>query len=293
VGGSVIRVAADSKTHINALDMSEGYDDGADGVRMKSDFILSLCEQCVGMGKIEAGEKSLIDRAVANIYRNYIREGYRGKAPTLQDFPAELLRFKEAPAKNIALAMELFTSGSLNIFAHQTNVDTKNRIIVYDIRDLGRQLKTIGMLVVLDSIFNRLLRNRAQGRRTWIVVDELYLMFSNEYSATYFYELWKRIRKYGGFATGITQNVTDMLQSHTARSMLANSELLVMLNQSGTDRLELGRLLEITETQLSSITNVQPGRGLIKCGASIVPFEHFIPKGSEYYSLLTTKLGDA
>jgi hypothetical protein len=202
-------------------------------------------------------------------------------------------KFQGLPLERVKLAMELFATGSLNIFAHQTNVDIANRVTVYDIRDLGKQLKTIGMLVVLDAIFNRLLRNRARGRRTWIIVDELYLLFSNEYSANYLFELWKRIRKYGGYACGITQNVGDMLQSHTARAMLANSEFLVMLNQSGTDRLELAKLLNISDTQLSYVTNVPAGHGLIKCGASIVPFENNLPVGTELYRLCSTRPGES
>ena len=292
MGGSVIRVAADSANHINALDMSEGYGDGVNGIQLKAEFMLSLVEQCIGVGKLGAKEKSLIDRSIAAVYHNYIQSGYRGESPTLQDFHDELLRQPEPEARGVALAMELFTKGSLNIFAHKTNVDVQNRITVFDIRDLGKQLKTIGMLVVLDSIFNRLLRNRAQGRRTWILIDELYLMFSNEYSANYLFELWKRIRKYGGYACGITQNVGDMLQSHTARAMLANSEFLVILNQSGTDRMELAKLLNISDTQLSHITNASAGKGLIKCGASIVPFEHNVPRHSELYQLLSIKFNE-
>ena len=211
--------------------------------------------------------------------------------PTLQDFHAELLRQPEPEARDVALAIELFTEGSLNTFAKPTNVDTNSRILCYDIRDLGRQLLPVGMLVVLDSIFNRIIRNRQQGRNTWIYIDEIYLLFQHEYSANFLFTLWKRVRKYRACCTGITQNVDDLLQSHTARTMLANSEFLVMLNQAATDRTELARLLNISDNQLSYITNVDSGRGLIKCGSAIVPFMDNFPK-NRLYQLMTTKPSD-
>ena len=194
----------------------------------------------------------------------YQQRGYTGTVPTLQDFRAELLKQDEPEAKEIALAIELFTHGSLNTFAKPTNVDTDNRLICYDILDLGKQLMPIGMLVVLDSILNRITQNRAKGKQTFIFIDEIYLLFQHEYSANFLFTLWKRVRKYGAYATGITQNVDDLLQSHTARTMLANSEFLIMLNQASTDRIELAKLLNISDLQLSYITNVDAGHGLIK-----------------------------
>ena len=193
----------------------------------------------------------------------------------------------------MALAIELFTEGSLNTFAKPTNVNTSSRILCYDIRDLGRQLLPVGMLVVLDSIFNRIIRNRQQGRNTWIYIDEIYLLFQHEYSANFLFTLWKRVRKYRACCTGITQNVDDLLQSHTARTMLANSEFLVMLNQAATDRTELARLLNISDNQLSYITNVDSGRGLIKCGSAIVPFMDNFPRHTRLYQLMTTKPSDS
>lgn len=183
----------------------------------------------------------------------------------------------------------MFTNGSLNTFAQQTNVNPDSRIVCYDIRDLGKQLMPIGMLVVLDSIFNRVVANRQKGRNTWIIIDEIYLLFQHEYSANFLFTLWKRVRKYGACATGLTQNVDDLLQSHTARTMLANSEFLVMLNQAATDRIELAKLLNISENQLSYITNVPSGHGLLKCGGSIVPFEDRFPTHTKSYRYLTTK----
>ena len=289
LGGEVINISATSRNHINAMDMDQGYGDGENPVVLKSEFLLSLCEQLVGSGKLSAKEKSIIDRCTAGVYHDYIRNGYQGAAPTLQDFHAELLRQTEAEARDVALAIELFTAGSLNTFAKPSNVDTNSRILCYDIRDLGKQLLPVGMLVVLDSVFNRIIHNRKMGKNTWVYVDEIYLLFQHEYSANFLFTLWKRVRKYGACCTGLTQNVDDLLQSHTARTMLANSEFLVMLNQAATDRTELAQLLNISDNQLSYITNVDSGRGLIKCGSTIVPFMNSFPKNTRLYKLMSTK----
>ena len=289
LGGEEVNISATSRNHINAMDMEQGYGDGENPVVLKSEFLLSLCEQLVGSGKLSAKEKSIIDRCTAGVYHDYIRSGYRGAAPTLKDFHAELLRQTEAEARDVALAIELFTEGSLNTFAKPTNVDTNSRILCYDIRDLGKQLLPVGMLVVLDSVFNRIIHNRKMGRNTWVYIDEIYLLFQHEYSANFLFTLWKRVRKYGACCTGITQNLDDLLQSHTARTMLANSEFLVMLNQAATDRAELAQLLNISDNQLSYITNVDSGRGLIKCGSTIVPFMNVFPKNTGLYKLMSTK----
>ncbi len=291
-GGEVIKISATSKNHINAMDMNADYGDGANPVILKSEFILSLCEQLIGSSNLGAKQKSIIDRCTANVYRIYQQGNYQGVAPTLQDFREELLKQDEPEAKEIALAIELFTNGSLNTFAINTNVDTSNSLICYDILDLGKQLQPIGMLVVLDSILNRITSNRAKGRNTYIFIDEIYLLFQYEYSANFLFTLWKRVRKYGAFCTGITQNVEDLLQSHTARTMLANSEFIIMLNQASTDRLELAKLLNISDTEVSYITNVGAGEGLAKIGNAIVPFENKFPKNTELYKLMTTKTGE-
>ena len=219
-------------------------------------------------------------------------KNYMGTPPTLQDFREELLKQNEPEAQEIALAIELFTDGSLNTFAKHTNVDTHSRLICYDILDLGKQLQPIGMLVVLDSILNRITQNRAKGRNTFIFIDEIYLLFQHEYSANFLFTLWKRVRKYGAYCTGITQNVDDLLQSHTARTMLANSEFIIMLNQASTDRLELAKLLNISDLQMSYITNVGAGQGLLKVGSSLVPFVNKFPRNTELYKLMTTKFGE-
>lgn len=292
MGGAIIDISATSKNHINAMDMNSDYGDGEDPLILKSEFILSLCEQLIGSRSLGAQEKSLIDRCAKNVYRSYRKRGYKGKAPTLKDFRAELLKQDEPEAQEIALAIELFTDGSLNTFAKETNVDVNNRLICYDILDLGKQLLPIGMLVVLDSILNRITANRAKGKNTFIIIDEIYLLFQHEYSANFLFTLWKRVRKYGAFCTGITQNVDDLLQSHTARTMLANSEFVVMLNQASTDRIKLAELLNISDTQLSYITNVEAGRGLMKVGSALVPFVNKFPKNTKLYMLMTTKFGE-
>mgnify|MGYP002732353637 CR=1 FL=1 len=293
LGGEVIHIAAGSPNHINAMDMSNNYADTENPVILKSEFILSLCEQLVGSGKLSAKEKSLIDRCTAIVYRQYIMNGCKGAPPTLKDFHRELLAQPEPEAKDVALAIELFTSGSLDTFAKQTNVDTENSLICYDIRDLGKALKTVGMLVVMDSIYNRIVRNKKKGRPTFVFIDEIYLLFANEYSSNFLFEQWKRARKHNAFYLGISQNVEDLLQSHTARTMLANSEFITMLNQAATDRLELAKLLGISDTQLSYVTNADAGQGLLKCAGSIVPFEDKYPTDTALYQLMTTKPSEA
>ncbi|WP_024832160.1 VirB4-like conjugal transfer ATPase, CD1110 family [Ruminiclostridium josui] len=292
MGGEIIHISATSPNHINAMDMNKDYGDGANPVILKSEFVLSLCEQLIGGHNLGAKQKSLIDRCTASVYRKYLQSNYNGNPPTLQDFHAELLRQEEPEAQEIGLAIELFTSGSLNTFAKPTNVDVNNRLICYDILDLGKQLLPIGMLVVLDSIFNRITQNRAKGKNIFIIIDEIYLLFQHEYSANFLFTLWKRVRKYGAFCTGITQNVDDLLQSHTARTMLANSEFIVMLNQASTDGIELAKLLNISDLQLSYITNVDAGNGLIKVGSSLVPFTDQFPRNTKLYRLMTTKPGE-
>ena len=292
MGGEVINISATSKNHINAMDINSEYGDGANPVVLKSEFLLSICEQLIGGKNLGAKQKSIIDRCTANVYRKYQQDGYSGNPPTLKMFRKELLKQEEIEAKEIALAIELFTDGSLNTFAKQTNVNTSNRLICYDILDLGKQLLPLGMLVVLDSIFNKITANRAKGKNTYIIADEIHLLFQYEYSANFLFSMWKRVRKYGAYCIGITQNVEDLLQSHTARAMLSNSEFIIMLNQSPIDRIELAKLLNISEQELSFITNVGAGHGLMKIGAALVPFVNKFPKNTKLYELMTTKPND-
>ena len=271
--------------------MNRDYADGANPVTLKSEFILSLCEQVMN-GGLGAKEKSIIDRCTAIVYRDYMLGGCIAEPPTLKDFREVLLQQSEVEAQDIALAIELFTDGSLNTFAQQTNVNTRSRFICYDIHELGKQLMPIGMLVVLDSILNRITENRAKGRKTYIFIDEIYLLFQHEYSANFLFTMWKKVRKYNAYILGITQNVEDLLQSHTARTMLANSELVIMLNQAATDREQLAELMGISDLQMSYITNVEAGHGLVKIGGALVPFVNNFPKDTQLYRLMTTKPGE-
>ena len=291
MGGEVIEISATSPNHINAMDMSKDYGE-VDPIIEKSQFLQSLCEQIIAGHRFAKGQQSIIDRCTENVYRFYQQGDYRGTPPTLQDFREELLKQPEPEAHSLALELELFTKGSLNTFAKQTNVNTNNRLVCYDILELGEQLRAIGMLVILDSIINRITANRLKGKQTFIFIDEIYLLFMHEYSAQFLFKLWKRVRKYGAYCTGITQNVDDLLQSHTARTMLSNSEFIVMLNQAATDRVELAKLLNISDLQLSYITNVDAGHGLIKVGSSLVPFANNFPKHTKLYKLMTTKPGE-
>lgn len=288
--GQVVRLSATSRSHINCLDINKEYADGANPLAMKSEFVLSLFEQVCGKSEVTAIQKSIIDRCLANVYKTYIGKNYKGKPPTLVELCKNLREQPEPEATEIATAMELFASGSQNTFAQQTNVNIKNRLVCYDILDLGSQLMPIGMLVVLDNILNRITQNRAEGKETYIFIDEIYLLFQHEYSANFLFTLWKRVRKYGAYCTGITQNVDDLLQSHTARTMLANSEFIIMLNQGSTDREDLANLLQISETQMTHITNVEVGHGLVKVGSDLVPFERKFPKDTELYKLMSTKI---
>ena len=291
MGGEVIEISAASPNHINAMDMSKDYGE-VDPIIEKSQFIQSLCEQIISGHRFSKGQQSIIDRCTENVYRYYQQGNYMGTPPTLSDFRDELLRQAEPEAHSLALELELFTRGSLNTFAKQTNVNTNNRLVCYDILELGEQLRAIGMLVILDSIINRITANRMKGKQTFIFIDEIYLLFMHEYSAQFLFKLWKRVRKYGAYCTGITQNVDDLLQSHTARTMLSNSEFILMLNQASTDRAELAKLLSISDLQLSYITNVDAGHGLIKVGSSLVPFANAFPKNTKLYKLMSTKPGE-
>ena len=289
LGGEVIRISASSDTHLNAMDMDGAYGDERNPLIEKSEFILSLFEQLIGAGGVSAKEKSILDRCTYDVYREYQANRFQGEPPTLRELYHALLSQPEPEARGLALSSELFITGSLNTFAQHTNVNTKARILCYDIRELGEQLMPIGMLVTLDAIFNRVIQNWKLGKTTWIFCDEFYLLFRYPYSADFFYKLWKRIRKYNGLVTGLTQNVEELLRSDTARLMLANSEFLILLNQSATDREELARLLHISETQLSYITNVAAGCGLIRCAGNIVSFENSFPRHTRLYRLMTTK----
>lgn len=289
--GEIIHISAGSKAHINPLDITMDYADDDNPLLLKSEFVLSLCELLVG-GKngLTAAQKTVIDRACKLTYQAYFANPGKNPVPTLKDFYEILKQQPEQEAKSIALSLELYIEGSLSVFANPTNIDVNNRLVVFDIRDLGKQLKTMGMLIVLDQIWNRITQNRAIGRRTWIYIDEIYLLFQNEYSANYLFELYKRARKWGAIPTGITQNVEDLLISDLARRMLSNTDFIMMLNQAASDRVELAALLNISNQQLNYVTNAQAGQGLLFAGNSIIPFVDKFPQDTELYSMMTTKI---
>lgn len=288
MGGEVIRIAAGSRDHINAMDMVEGYGDGGNPVIDKSEFVLSLFEQLDKKG-VSAKEKSIIDRCTAAVYEDYQRGG---AVPTLCVLREKMLEQPEREAKDLALALELFTSGSLDAFAHESNVDVNNRMVVYDIMDLGKQLKTMGLLVITDAMLNRVTENWKKGKRTHIFLDEFHVVFENEYSGAFFNSAWRRFRKRNAFPNAITQNVEYLLDSVLASTMLSNSEYIVMLNQAASDRQKLAELLNISNEQMSYITNADAGCGLIKYGSSLVPFINKFPKNTRLYKLMTTKPGE-
>lgn len=291
LGGEVVTLEPGSPHHINALAMHRGGGKEENPVVLKSEFMMSVFEQLMGAGKVGPKHKSILDRCTENVFREYIRKG-EGPEPTLPTFRAELLRQSEQEAQDMALALELFSDGSLDLFAYETNVDMTRRIIGFDMYGLGEHLRPLGMLVMLNALENRVVENKARGKFTRIYIDECYLYFLYEYSAQVLYKFWKRLRKLGGMLTAITQNVEECLRNDTARLMFANSEFMVMLNQAPTDREELAHLLHISDTQLSYITNAPVGSGLIRVGGSIVPFQNNFPRDTELYKLMSTTPGE-
>ena len=289
LGGEVIKISATSGNHINAMDMNKDYGDGANPIILKSEFILSLCEQLVGSNNLGAKQKSIIDRCTQLTYDEYHKTG---TVPTLMTLREKLLEQPEKEAGALALTLEMFTNGSLDVFAHETNVNISSRIVSYDIYKLGKQLKTMGLLVITDAMINRVSDNFKKGKRTHIFIDEIHVLFENEYSATFFNSAWRQFRKRNAYPTAITQNVQYLLASVDATTMLSNSEFIVMLNQASSDRKELGDLLNISKLQMSYITNSDIGCGLIRYGSSLVPFVNKFPKNTKLYKLMTTKPGD-
>ena len=298
LGGENIKLSVSSSNHINAMSINKDTDaDDENPVSMKSELLISIFDELLKSGSSRMGigvgakDKSIIDRCTIRVFADYMN-GRSDKQPTLMQLRDELLNQPEPEAHDLALCLEMFTTGSLNAFAHQSNVDVNKRIISYDILELGEQMKSIGLLIMLDNIMNRVIENRRRGRYTRVYIDEAHLFFKNQYSAEFLLKAWKRFRKYGGLLTGITQNISDCLNNETASGMLANSEFLLMLNQSPSDRKDLSELLNISDTQMSYITNAGAGRGLIKVGGSIVPFVNDFPTDTELYKLMSTKPGE-
>lgn len=292
LGGENIRISAGSPHHLNALDISENYSDD-DPLLLKSDYILTLMELLVGgRDGLTAAQRSIVSRVAILTYQPYFAKSGKAKMPTLKDFYNVLQQQPEQEAKSLALALELYINGALSVFSHETNVDINKRFVVYDISELGKAIRTFGMMVVLDQIWNRVTRNRAIGKRTWIFIDEAQLLFTNAYSAQFCFEIWSRSRKWGAIPTGITQNVETLLLSDLSRRMLSNSDFVLLFNQAASDRAELAKLLNISNRQLSFVSASAPGHGLLFAGKSIVPIVNDFPTNSPLYRLITTKFED-
>ena len=285
--GSVVRVAAGGKDRLNAMYMVEGYGENNPIVE-KSQFIMSLIEQ-IDKNSVGPQHKSIIDRCTAAVYQEALQTG---NTPTLCTLREKLLEQPEDKAKEIALSLELFTTGSLDVFGHVGTVDLDKRILVFDIHDLGTQLKPTGLLVITDTILNRVTLNWRKGKRTHVFIDEFHVVFENEYSGAFFNSAWRQFRKRNAYPTAITQNVEYLLDSVQASTMLSNSEFVVMLNQAASDREKLARLLNISSEQMSYITNANAGCGLIKYGSALVPFVNRFPRDTKLYQLMTTKPGE-
>ena len=285
--GAVIRVAAGGKDRLNAMYMVDGYGEN-NPIVVKSQFIMSLVERIDPKG-VGAKQKSIIDRCTGDLYEEAEQNG---TVPTLAALREKLMEQPEAEAREIALALELFTTGSLDIFGHDSTVDLDKRVVVFDIHGLGEQLKPIGHLVITDTMLNRVTLNWKKGRRTHVFIDEFHVMFENEFSAAFFNSAWRQFRKRNAYPTAITQNVEYLLDSVQASTMLSNSEFIVMLNQAAGDREKLAHLLNISEEQMSYITNADAGCGLIKYGSALVPFINRFPHNTELYRLMTTRPGE-
>ena len=291
--GQVIRISPTSPHYINPMDLNLNYSDEENPLSLKSDFILSLCELIVG-GKegLQPVEKTVIDRCVRLVYRDYLADPKPENMPILEDLYNALLKQEEKEAHYIATALEIYVTGSLNVFNHRTNVDIHSRIVSYDIKELGKQLKKIGMLIVQDQVWNRVTVNREARKSTRYYIDEMHLLLKEEQTAAYSIEIWKRFRKWGGIPTGITQNVKDLLSSREVENIFENSDYIYMLNQASGDRQILAKHLNISPHQLSYVTHSGEGEGLLFYGSVILPFVDRFPKNTELYGIMTTKLSD-
>ena len=288
--GQVIRISPTSTDYINPMDLNLNYSEDDSPLSLKSDFLLSLCELIVG-GKdgLQPVEKTIIDRCVRSVYREFLNDPVPEKMPILEDLYNELRQQEEKEAQYIATALEIYVTGSLNVFNHRTNVDIHSRVVSYDIKELGKQLKKIGMLIVQDQVWNRITINREAHKSTRYYIDEMHLLLKEEQTAAYTVEIWKRARKWGGIPTGITQNVKDLLSSREVENIFENSDYIYMLNQASGDRTILAKQLNISPHQLSYVTHSSEGEGLLFYGSTILPFVDRFPKDTELYRLMTTK----
>lgn len=287
--GEIIKISSDSPTTINPMDINENYGDDTDPVVLKSEFLISLFDLIIGgaLG-LTSTQKTLIDRVCRRTY-----ETLNDRTPTFIDFYNILKEQEEEEAKQLVMDLEIYIEGSLSVFSAATNVDITKRLVIYDIKDLGKQLKTMGMLIVLDQVWNRITTNRERGVRTWLYIDEMQLLFTNEYSENYFFELWSRARKWGAIPTGITQNVETLLLSDLARRMLSNSDFIMMLNQAKSDRTQLVHLFDISEEQEKFVVNSPEGYALMVFGDTTLPFYDHFPKDTKLYKMMSTKPGEA
>lgn len=292
-GGQVIKISPTSDQYINPMDINMNYSDDDNPIALKADFILSLCELIVGnKDGLKPVEKTVIDRCIRQIYQKYFENPGPENMPILEDLYQALLKQEEPEAKHVATALEIYVSGSLNVFNHRTNVELTNRLVCYDIKDLGKQLKKIGMLVVQDQVWGRVTENRSQGRSTRYYMDEMHLLLREEQTAAYTVEIWKRFRKWGGIPTGITQNVKDLLASKEVENIFENSDFIYMLNQAVGDRQILAKQLNISPHQLSYVTHSGEGEGLLFYGNVILPFVDRFPANTELYRIMTTRLSE-
>ena len=296
LGGEVIYISENSQTHINPLDLTENPDSDDheyDPIKAKLDFLLSFFACILGNQELSPIQKTIIDNVMHETYKRY-------KKPTLKEYYAVMVEYEQQASDETKSAvtylrqtLHLYVHGSMNVFSNPSNVNIHKRIVVYDIKDLGKNLQTLGMMIVLENLWDRVAKNRSKGLGTQIFVDEMYLLFKSEQSANFFYELYKRARKWGSIPTGITQNVEDLLRSELARAMLANTQFVVMLAQNATDRDQLARLLNIAPETMKYVTNVSAGSGLIYADEyGTIPFENKFPTNTHLYQIISTKFGE-
>ena len=288
--GQVVKLSPNSKDYINPLDINLNYSDEENPLALKSDFVLSFCELIIGgRNELEPVEKTVIDRSVTRIYQKYFENPVPANMPILEDLYNEIKKQPEQEAQRIASALELYVKGTLNFFNHRTTVDISNRIVCFDIKELGKQLKKLGMLVVQDQVWNRVTINRSEHKATRYFCDEFHLLLKDEQTAAYSVEIWKRFRKWGGIPTGITQNIKDLLASREIENIFENSDYIYMLNQAQGDREILAKKLGISPQQLSYVTQSGAGEGILFYGNTIIPFIDRFPKDTKLYRLMTTK----
>ena len=291
--GQVVKISSSSTNYINPMDINLNYSEDDNPVALKADFILSLCELIMGSKDgLQPIEKTVIDRCVHQIYQRYFDNPAPENMPILEDLYDALLKQDEKEAHHVATALEIYVKGSLKLFNNRTNVDIQNRLVCFDIKELGNQLKKIGMLIVQDQVWGRVTANRSAGKSTRYYIDEFHLLLKEEQTATYSVEIWKRFRKWGGLPTGITQNVKDLLRSPEIANILENSDFIYMLNQASDDRSILAQRLNISPHQLSYVTNSGEGEGLLFYGNVILPFIDRFPTDLELYRIMTTKLNE-